>query len=91
MERRSFLALVPMLPMVGKLMVAMPKSYIGAEDLAGALKHFDVKVIVDNLFERDPMMDYLTTQARVSITALTPEGEELLENWVYAPEDAPGA
>lgn len=91
MERRSFLALLPMMPMAGKLMVTMPKKYIGVEDLAGALKHFDVQVVVDNLFQPDPLQEYFTTQAHVQITALTDEGKELLETWHYDPEVPPGA
>ncbi len=85
MERRSFLALLPMMPMAGKLMVVTPKKYISADDLGKALELFDFKMLVDNVFTKDPMFGYLR------VLAETPGGSQMVEEWSYRPEDAPGA
>lgn len=81
MERRSFLTLLPLMPMVGKLMVTMPQKYLGVADLAAATKLIAPR-LADLLFREDPMLSYLR------VLAETPGGSQLVEEWVYAPEDA---
>lgn len=83
MERRSFLTLLPLMPMAGKLMVVMPKKYLGVEALAAATKQM-APWLVDLLFREDPMLAYLRTH----VLADTPDGSQLVEEWVYEPEDA---
>ena len=81
MEGRSFLTLLPLMPMAGKLMVVMPKKYLGMGDLVAGTKLL-APGLVDLLFRADPMLGYLRTLAE------TPDGSQLVEEWVYAPEDA---
>ncbi len=86
MDRRSFLTLLPLMPMVGKLMVTMPKKYLGVADLAAATKHMGPR-LAELLFRPDPMLSYLQFQYRKE----TDPAKLLEETWLYAPEDAPGA
>ena len=85
MERRSFLALLPMMPMAGVLMVTLPQKYLTMEDLVSATKHY-APGMVDHLFGESPMLSWLTTRSLVET-----DGKEIVETWVYGPEDAPGA
>ena len=82
MERRSFLTLLPLMPMAGKLMVTMPRKYLSPDDLGKALDRFDFQKLVDNIFTEDPMFGYLR------VLAETPGGSQYVEEWHYAPEDA---
>lgn len=88
MERRSFLALLPLMPMAGKLMVTLPKKYLSAEGLAAATKRIAPE-LADLLFRKDPMLSWLTAKSLMVTDGK--EIKEIEETWVYSPEDAPGA
>lgn len=94
MERRSFLTLLPLMPMAGKLMVTMPKKYLGVEDLAAATKQIGPR-LADLLFRKDPMLGYLRSLAELNKTydlALASGDPPSLPLVPFPPpQDAPGA
>ncbi len=88
MDRRSFLTLLPLMPMAGKLMVVMPKKYLGMGDLVAGTKLL-APGLAELLFRPDPMLSWITARSLVVTDGKEIKGIE--ETWVYAPEDAPGA
>lgn len=78
MERRSFLTLLPLMPMAGKLMVVLPqKKYMSLSDLNHITLEYIGPRLVDQLFQEMPIM------AHLRMTAETPEGKELIEEWTF--------